>query len=169
MTNASTNQSTSMPYDWLKQIPTALLQLDEIPLIGYPPPFPWEELSKGMGGVFQIPDFKIEHAPFQWRTQEELFAGLGDNLTSLSCTIPSLEGYLHWIMASEDVHRLMSLLLNEEHHEHDVLDDEYLKGFYYFSAYEVIHLLTKQPFGSSLSPQIQKNGFLPTKLLSLPT
>lgn len=152
-----------MPYDWLKQIPTSLLQLDEIPLIGFPLPFPWEELSKGMGEVFQISDFKIEHEPFQWRTQEELFSDMGDSLTPLSCTIPSLEGYLHWIMASEDVHRLISLLLNEEHHEHDYLDDEYLKGFYYFAAYEVIHLLTKLPFGHALSPQIQKNGFLPNE------
>lgn len=158
-----TNTTASMPYDWLKQIPTALLQLDEIPLIGFPLPFPWEELSKGMGETFQIPDFKIEPEPLQWRTQEELFAGLGDNLTPLVCTIPSLEGNLSWIMASEDVHRLMSLLLNDNHQEHEVLEDEFLQGFYYFTAYEVIHLLTKLPFGRALSPQIQKNGTLPNE------
>lgn len=150
-----------MPYDWLKQIPTALLQLDEIPLIGFPPPFPWRELSKEMGDVFQIPDFNIEAMPFQWRTAEELFSGLGDDLTPLVCTIPSLEGNLCWVMASEDVHRLMSLLLNDQYHEHDVLEDEFLQGFYYFSAYEVVHVLTKLPFASSLSPQIQKEGVLP--------
>lgn len=159
----SVTETTSMPYDWLKQIPTALLQLDEIPLIGFPPPFPWEELSRGIGEVFQIQDFKIEAAPFQWRSEEELYSGMGDQLTPLICTIPSLEGTLTWVMASEDVYRLMSLLLNEEHHEHDVLENEYLQGFYSFAAYEVIHVLTKLPFGSSLSPQVQHVGSLPTE------
>lgn len=155
--------STSMPYDWLKQIPTALLQLDEIPLIGFPLPFPWKELSQGMREVFEIPDFNFEPGPFQWRVQEELLSGLGPDVSSLVGTIPSLEGQFYWLMASEDVHRFMSLLLNEEHHEHDVLDPEFLQGFYYFTAYEVIHLLTKLPFGSSLSPQILKDGSLPNE------
>lgn len=157
------SNQTSMPYDWLKQIPTALLQLDEIPLIGFPPPFPWEELSKSLGETFQVPDFKIQASPFEWRTEEELLIGLGDHLTPLVCVIPSLEGHLTWLMADEDVHRLMSLLLNDDHHEHDVLEDEFLQGFYYFSAYEVIHALTKLPFGSSLSPQIQQEAALPSQ------
>ncbi len=156
-----TNTAASMPYDWLKQIPTALLQLDEIPLIGSPLPFPWEELSKGMGEVFQIPDFKIEPSPMQWKTQEELFTGMGDQLKPLVCAIPSLEGKLYWLMADEDVYRLMSLLLNESPHEHDVLEDEFLQGFYQFVAYEAIHIITKLPFGSALSPQIQKEDSLP--------
>lgn len=149
--------TTSMPYDWLKQIPTSLLQLDEIPLIGFPPPFPWEELSKGMREIFEIPDFDFNPSPFQWKTQEELLAGLGDDLIPLVCTIPSMDGKLYWVMATEDLHRLLSLLLNDQHHEHDILEHEFLQGFYYFAAYEVIHLLTKLPFGSSLSPQIQKD------------
>lgn len=152
-----------MPYDWLKQIPTALLQLDEIPLLGFPPSFPWQDLSKGVGEVFQIPDFKIDTSPSQWRTQEELYAGMGDSLTPLVCTIPSLEGTLTWVMASEDVYRLMSLLLNDNHHEHDVLENEFLQGFYHFVAYEVVHVLTKLPFGNTLSPQIQHSGSLPVE------
>lgn len=155
------DKTTSMPYDWLKQIPTALLQLDEIPLFGSWPPFPWAELSQGMSDVFQIPDFKIEPAPFQWRTQDELTVGLGEKLTSLVCTIPSLEGHLYWLMATEDVRRFMSLLLNIERHEQEMLEEEFLKGFYYFAAYEAIHLVTKLPFGSSLSPQIQEQETLP--------
>ena len=158
-----TDTTSSMPYDWLKQIPTALLQLDEIPLIGFPPEFPWEDLSRGLGEVFQIPDFKIEAAPFQWRSENELLSGMGDDLKPLICTIPSLEGKLTWVMASEDVQRLMSLLLNDKHHEHDVLESEFLQGFYIFAAYEVIHVLTKLPFGSSLSPQVQHTGSLPTE------
>jgi len=152
-----------MPYDWLKQIPTALLQLDEIPLIGFPPPFPWEELSKGLSENFQIPDFKLEPTIFQWRTKEELFDGMGDHLSPLNCVIPSLEGSLIWLMAEEDVQRLMSLLLNDDHHELDALENEFLKGFYYFSAYEVIHFLTKLPFAKDLSFQIQKETTLPNE------
>jgi flagellar motor switch protein FliN len=153
-------QTTSMPYDWLKQIPTALLQLDEIPLIGFAPPFPWDELAKAIGETFEIHDFKIQAGPLEWCEEENLYKTLGDNLTTTTITIPSLEGELSWVMAAEDVHRLMSLLLNEQHHEHDVLEDEFLSGFYYFTAYEVIHALTKLPFGKSLSPQVQKESHL---------
>lgn len=152
-----------MPYDWLKQIPTSLLQLDEIPLTVSPLPFPWEELSKAIGEVFQIPDFRLEPSPLQWLTNEELVAGMGSDLKPLTCTIPSFEGLLCLVMSTPDVQRLMSLLLNDSHHENDILDEEFLQGFYYFAAYEVIHLLTKLSFGNALSPQIQKNGQLPTE------
>ncbi|KIC71656.1 putative flagellar motor switch protein [Neochlamydia sp. TUME1] len=155
-----TSPKASMPYDWLKHIPTALLQLDEIPLIGSSPPFPWEDLSKGLEEIFQIPDFKIEPTPFQWRTKDELGAGMGP-VIPLSCSIPSLEGQLTWIMAAEDIYRLISLLLNEDCHEHDVLEDEFLQGFYYFAAYEVIHLINKLPFDQSLSPQILQESSMP--------
>ncbi len=152
---------STVPYDWIKQIPTALLQLDEIPLFGSPPSFPWEELSKGMSEVFQIADFQILPEPFQWRNLEQLFAGIEENPTLLTITVPSLEGNLSWIMTREDTHRLMTLLLNDNHSEYDVLEDDFLQGFYYFTAYEVIHLITKLPFANSLSPEIQKNGSLP--------
>lgn len=154
--------TATIPYEWLKQIPTAILQLDEIPLFGHAPPFPWKELSKGMSEIFQIPDFQIIPDPFQWRTAEDLYTGMGDNIVPLVCTIPSLEGNLYWIMTARDIHRLMSLLLNDDHSEYDILEDDFLQGFYHFTAYEVIYLLSKLSFGSSLSPEIQKIESLPS-------
>ncbi|OJV11260.1 MAG: hypothetical protein BGO14_09790 [Chlamydiales bacterium 38-26] len=151
----------TMPYEWLKQIPTALLQLDEIPLVGYALPFPWEELSKKIGEQFQVPDFKLSASPFEWRSPDQLYTGFGDHLNPLTCHIPSLEGTLTWVMAFEDVSRLMALLLNDVHHQHDILEEEFLQGFYHFIAYETIHYISQLPFGHSLSPQIQQQGTLP--------
>lgn len=154
-------QSTSMPYDWLKQIPTSLLQLDEIPLLGFPPSFPWNEFSKAIRELFEIPDFNLEAEPFEWIPKEKLLENMGTEIMPLFFTIPSLEGNLCFVLAKADVHRLMSLMLNDMGHEQDLLDDDFLQGFYDFAAYEVLHLLTKLPYDNSISPQIQKNGTLP--------
>jgi flagellar motor switch protein FliN/FliY len=153
-------KTTSLPYDWLKEIPTSLLQLDEIPLFGFPPAFPWNDLSKGLGELFQIQDLKIQSTPFQWVSQDKLYSTLGEAYTPINFTIPSMEGNLSWVMANEDMQRLMSFILNDKHHQHDALEDEFMKGFYHFLAYEIIHVITKLPFGSDLSPQVQKESKL---------
>jgi hypothetical protein len=76
--------TTLKPYEWLKQIPTALLKEDEIPLIGKSPEFPWEMLSKGISEVFDCKDFNLSHSPFEWRTKEDLYKDLSQKITPLS-------------------------------------------------------------------------------------
>ena len=47
---------------WLRQIPGELYNLDEKPLIGFPPEFPWQAFSSDLANSLQIENFSSRQA-----------------------------------------------------------------------------------------------------------
>ena len=153
--------TTSTPYSWLKKIPASIVELDEIPLFGQPPPFPWEDLTAQLAKDLDIQNLTIEPSEFQWRTAEELLSGLGDSFLALNFTITPFEGKAYWVMAEKDLQNFMALMLMEGGGSAELLDKEYAEGFYRFLALETIHALEQIDFDPNLSPKLNKNGELP--------
>ncbi|MBS0652342.1 MAG: hypothetical protein JSR39_02320, partial [Verrucomicrobia bacterium] len=52
---------TEAPLFWLQHIENALQEVSEVPLWGFPPPFPWEKCSEQIATLFQLDDLKISH------------------------------------------------------------------------------------------------------------
>lgn len=154
--------SASTTYDWLKQLPSALLRQDEIPLLGFPPPFPWEQLSAKLAELFAISDLSIKPATsFEWRTGENLFSGMGDKLVPLHVSIAPTGGTLCWIMPESDITLLMQLLLKQEQQPLDIIDPDFQQGFYRFLAIETIHSISRLDFDKALSAHIMTSQDLP--------
>lgn len=154
-------ESTSPAYDLLKKIPPELLQMDEIPLLGHPPPFPWEKVTAHFSQIFEIEELSIKPEEFQWRSEEDLFSGMGKDLISYHVNIPPHEGSLYWVMSDQDINFLMSYLLAKEEEPLVDLDPEYRKGFIQFLGVEIINAIAKSDYDKTLSPQLQKDGELP--------
>lgn len=154
--------TTTKPYGWLKKIPASLLQQDQIPLIGHPPPFPWEELSEIIAQQLQLNNFSIKPAQaFEWRSEANLTPGLGNQLSILTVDIAPVAAKLHWVMPFSDVEFLMSLLLNPQSEHPPAIDPDLLDGFYHFMALEVISSLPQLNFDSQLSAHIIEKSELP--------
>jgi flagellar motor switch protein FliN/FliY len=101
----------NQPYHWLKQIPGDLWQQDEIPLLGYSPAFPWDDVAAQISQTLGLEALVIEPGQWQWRSQEELFAGLGNKFKGISLNIAPLEGSLHWVMPEQEAKRLVNLFM----------------------------------------------------------
>lgn len=158
MTNPT---STAIPYEWLKQIPSSLLQLEETPLLGFSPQFDWENFSKALAQVLKISSLKIQPSPPEWRASDRLLNGFGDQVKFLYINIPSLEGSLCWVMSEKDIQSLMSLLLAQQ--EISFVDKEFMQGFYHFLGYEVIQCLSKLKFDPTLSLNLQSKTEQPNQ------
>lgn len=152
---------TTSPYDWIREIPTSLLQLDEIPLLGYPPHFPWEEFAQKLAKTLQIKSLVIKPHDVEWRKSADLFTGIGSHPVPLQFTIPSLEGRLCWVWAERDIHLMMSLLLAKQSKPIDIIDHEFQKGFVHFLAYEICYALNDIEFDKTLTPHILDQEDLP--------
>ena len=150
--------TTSEPFAWLRKIPADLVKLDEIPLLGSPPPFPWEQLTKELGNLLQIEGLKLEPSELQWRTENELFAGIGSPFKTHNITLSPFDGTLFWVMAEEDITLLMSLLLAEKTDAPEIIDQSFEEGFYHFMALEAINALRKTDLDRSLSFVLNKDG-----------
>lgn len=152
---------TTSPYDWIREIPTSLLQLDEIPLLGYPPNFPWEEFAQKLAKILEINRLEIKPHDVEWRKAADLLTGIGSHPIPLQFTIPSIEGRLCWVLAERDIHILMGLLLAKQNKPLDIIDHEFQKGFIHFLAYEICHVLNDVQFDKTLTPHILDQEDLP--------
>lgn len=151
-------------YSWLRQIPGELYPLDEKPLLGFPPKFPWEVFSSQLADSLQIQALSITPEDLQWRSETDLFSGLGDHLKVLSLSINPLAGTVWWVMPEQALSRLMHLLLSKESQvSSETIDECFYKAFYQFIAVEAINAFEKTDFDKKLAPTILKEVTLPAE------
>lgn len=146
--------TTTLPFEWLKEVPTALLQLDNIPLLGFPPLFPWAEFNEKLKGTFQVSTLEIKPLETKWRGANDLFAGVGADLIPIHFQIPSLEGDICFIIAKRDIQVMMSELLAKQKEPLGIVDQEFQDGFLHFLAYEMIYTFNLCNFDKSLNPHV---------------
>lgn len=158
--------TTTTTYDWLKHIPSALLKSDEVPSQGNPPPFPWDGLASKISEIFSLKDLKIEAPrPIEPHPSEDALKGFGVDPVVLSITlVPNLPPLL-WIVASEDIQQLMSIVLSIEPEKVKEVDAEFRQGFYQFLAIEVLNIIPQLEFDKTLAPHLQKNADIPKETM----
>jgi flagellar motor switch protein FliN/FliY len=149
------------PYDWLRQIPPSLLQLDSETAYGYMPSFPWEQYGSELAKALQVEKCTLQPTDYQWRETNDLFSGLGRRLLALNMNIAPLNGTLSWVFPESEMAKLLSLLIAKESNTADAIDKEYKEGFNRFISLEAIYALGKVDFEKGLSPQLQESTALP--------
>ena len=161
-TTPQTNNPPPAP-DWIKFLPSSLLKLDSAPLLGFPPPFPWTDLAGQLEKTFQVGGITLTASDPQWRSETNLFEGMGSNLIPLHLSIASLPGDVCWVFSNDDIPLLMSLLLTKSPEAIRNIESDYQQAFYQFIALEVINALGKLNFDKTLAPHINKSSELPNK------
>jgi flagellar motor switch protein FliN len=156
------NTQMTSGYDWIKQIPHSVLELDSVPLLGTPPSFPWAEFTEELRKLLQLEDLQIQFSPMQWRDSDKHFEGIEDT-SPLFFTIPSLEGTFCWAMSKSDISTLMSIVVLKQASSFPEIDADFQEGFYHFLAIEVLNTLTKVDFDKNLKPALSSSIELPTK------
>lgn len=153
------------PYSsWIRHIPGTLYQLDETPLLGFPPAFSWEAFSQQLVQSLQIKDIVISPGNLEWLPEGELFKGLGDRLKTLSLTVSPLAGSLWWVMPEQALSHLMHLLLAKDSKTWaETIDESFYKAFYQFFAAEVINAFEKVGFDKKISPSVNREVSLPSE------
>lgn len=145
----------------LKRLPANFLTKDTIPLIGYPPPFPWDEFSSFISKQLQLENLHITPAnASEWKESKDFYKGFGDQTHTLSLQIMPGGGALYVIMASEDLLALMGLLLTKNF-EPITVEKNLEQSFFRFLANESLQALGQINFDKNLSAHIQQHSDLP--------
>ncbi len=148
-------------YDWLKQIPTSLLKQDEIPLLGFPPSFSWDQFVAELKKAFQTNDLSIQPGETEWKTAENVLSGLGSNLIPLYFNVSGMRGTVCWVLPESDIRAIMALLLNQDELAAAGLDRDFLTGFYQFLTLETLQSIARLDFGKIVSPHPLEKNELP--------
>ncbi|HEV8051561.1 MAG TPA: type III secretion system cytoplasmic ring protein SctQ, partial [Parachlamydiaceae bacterium] len=100
----------------------------------------------------------------KWRSETELFNGLGDNLKTLSLSVSPLTGQAWWVMPEKGLASFMhSTLSPGQPATSEFIDENFSKAFYQFLAAEVINSFSKLDFDKKLAPTVLKEVNLPAE------
>lgn len=106
-------ETTSIPYSWLKAVDPKVVELDSIPLFGNAPAFPWEGYSELLSNSLKIKNLRVEPGKTLWRTEEELLSGFSDDVHIQEILVPDLEENCYFVIANSDWTRIASWLIEE--------------------------------------------------------
>ncbi len=151
----------SKTYEWLETIPTPLFGVNEIPIFGYPPAFPWEDLSQKFALKFEIEDFTFKATKFTLLKKKDLFKKLGSPLVPLTFSVYPFGGELFFILSKDDILELMAHMVFKDPGKKDLLSDEYEQAFYNFIAAAFIQALNESEFDENIKPAIKEKSSLP--------
>lgn len=155
---------TQRPYSWIRQVPGSLLKLDEKPLLGFPPPFNWEKMGALLKDALQLKGVAFSPGEWTWRSHDDLFAGLGNEVSGLPLAITPLPGNVFWVMPQQEIKKLLAAFLPLDSAGSPAeIDEKYLKTLYRFLAVEAINAFEKTVADNKLSPTIAGDGSLPTE------
>ncbi|MCH9631977.1 MAG: hypothetical protein S4CHLAM6_03000 [Chlamydiae bacterium] len=136
--------TTKEPYSWLKYIEKALIDLDEIPLLGHVPPFDWKTFVDKMRDLLQIPDLKIEAHNWSWQSQESIHESFGSDTTCLNIAALPLKGHASLTMSATDVNSFVSWIVQHKAGSNVLVSSMFSEGLLHFVAMEALH--SAEPF-----------------------
>lgn len=142
---------TVIPYSWLKTVSAETLAQDEIPLLGNPPPFPWESFSSELAKLLELPHLDMKCTNTQWL--EDPFTGLGNDPISHTFSIPPLDGEAALIFPKEELKKFLRSLIGNETQEEDwehEWDTAWEKDFHKFLMIQGVLAFQKTGFDLSL-------------------
>jgi flagellar motor switch protein FliN/FliY len=155
---------TESSFTWIRQIPGELYKLDEKPLLGFPPEFPWTAFSSGLANSLQCKDLSVKAIGTQWRAENELFFGLSDRLKTIALSVAPLDGFVWWSMPEQACVHVMHALLGKSSKDISIpADEEFFKAFYKFVAAEAINAFTRVEFDNKLALSVLKETTLPNQ------
>lgn len=156
-------KATKVPLDWIKTLDPKLLALDEVPLFGYPPEFPWEEFAEKLAQSFDIESLSIKPSPPKWRPEKDLFKGISEPLVPFPISISSIEGQTTWLFSEGDLPFLLSALITKDPNTKlDSIDHDLQEGFFNFLALEALQAFNAMEFDKTLTPHLLPERSLPS-------
>ena len=149
------------PLNYIKEIQSALIEATDIPLSGYAPAFPWEDVSMKIASLFHLPELSVLPRKTQFLTAGEITSGLGAGFVTIALDMTPLNGQAFWLMGREDVAKLTALTLTTSNGNKGFASPKFQEGFYTFLGTQIVHAIDAlHPF-HDLSLKIGKASPLP--------
>ncbi|MBS0620228.1 MAG: type III secretion system cytoplasmic ring protein SctQ [Verrucomicrobia bacterium] len=151
------------PLFWVRQIHSTLRRAGEIPLLGFPPPFPWDECGLKLGALLQHAPLKITARRTHFLPAAEVTSGMGNGYVPIAIEMPPLQGQLHFVMPKEEIVKLTSLALTTSTGSKGFTSYKFQEGFYHFLCLKALEAIDELKAFKDLSLVMSAPLPLPTE------
>lgn len=127
-----------MNFPLLRKIKQELVELDEIPLFGSTPPFPWERFSSLLTSRLGLPALSVKPAGALWCEWADISKA---SAICLAFSLHPIEGHVFWILSHKDLARLTSWMLTGKSKNRSVTAELLQEGFYRYVLLEALDCL----------------------------
>lgn len=141
-------------WDWLKSISRNLYALDETPLLGTPPAFPWEKLSQEFTKAFSLENFKITPGELVWKEKDAIMSGIATPTLCTQIAATGIDGTCAFWISHEDVEHFMAKVLQISEVVSELQSEDLVTNFHRFLGIESICLLNQLGYDPRLSFKI---------------
>ncbi len=136
----------------MRRIERALLDLDEVPLLGGDTPdFPYTQVAEAIAERFGLTGLSIEAGTPQWRTDGATLQGIGEPAHTLRMLCSPLDAPFGVAMAEGDVKQMVKAVLEGGDGAAALSDEPLCHSFYRFIAAEVLFAAGRYGFPPALS------------------
>lgn len=144
------SRDSSPPWEFVKTLDRALLDLEKKPHFTLPIDFPWEKLSQKFKELFSISSCTLSHRAHGWKKKEEIESYFS-NTSPLEIFVSSIEYPLYWILDEFTKKKLCMALLDGEEEAAFFLESSYLEGFYTFFIHTILSEIEKIGFNGRIA------------------
>lgn len=123
---------STTPYDWLKSLPQGLINIDDIPMVGHAPPFPWQKFVEALQKQFEIDKLTITPSQWKWRDFSDILTGITGYPHQLQFGVAGYEGTATLIFDKRDFLATAYLLLLHRNIDSEILDPTYEQALFHF-------------------------------------
>ncbi len=152
--DTKSSATTSVAWDWLKSISRDLYALDQVPLLGSSPPFPWEKLSQEFAKAFSLDTFTISPGELAWKEKSAILSGITMPALATEIAVTGMDGTCTFWIGTEDVEHLMAKVLKISEVVSELQSEDLVSSFHRFLGIETICLLNQVGYDSRLSFKI---------------
>ncbi len=153
-TDTKQQEAAPIAWSWLKSISRDLYALDDAPLLGSSPDFPWEKLAQEFAKIFSLESFKISPGELIWKEKAAVLAGVGLPALCTEISATGMDGTATFWMCREDVDHLMAKVLQISEVVSELQSDEVVSNFHRFLGIEIVCLLNQLGFDPRISFKI---------------
>ncbi len=144
-------------YSWIEKIESSLLELDEIPNMPMPFEFNFKDYAKEFEKAFNIKNVSFSVSSIQWKSNDNILEGMGENLVPLAFCFTPLKGNVYWVMSEKDITKLTSWILLKQQKEKEYISAPLQEGFYRYLMLENLKIIERMEHFDDFSIKIVEN------------
>lgn len=151
---SETHEVSETSWSWLRCMSRELYKLDQTPLLGYTPEFPWETFAKSLATTLGIQECSVQPGDLIWREKAELTKEISEPLYWTEIVASGIDGSCFFVMSKHDTVTLMEKVLGISCEAVDCQLDELKDNFQRFICVQSVHLINSLDFDKRISFRI---------------